>query len=76
MELRLTEPLDGHTGALPQHVRLLDSGDRWLRFATDDPSRDNPQLLRALADAGASVLSLAERPRTLEEVYLTVMANP
>jgi ABC-2 type transport system ATP-binding protein len=75
MELRLTEPVDGHTRALPQQVRLLESGDCWLRFATDDPSRDNPRLLRSLAEAGASVLSLAERPRSLEEVYLKVMGN-
>jgi len=75
MELRLTEPVDGHTRALPQHVQLLESGDRWLRFSTDDPSRDNPLLLRSLAEAGASVLSLAERPRSLEEVYLKVMGS-
>ncbi len=76
MELRLTEPVDGHTRALPKEVHVLESGERWLRYATDDPARDNPALLRSLAEAGASVLSLAERPRSLEEVYLKVMGNP
>jgi ABC-2 type transport system ATP-binding protein len=73
MELRLTEPVDGHIRALPADAELLDSGARWLRYATEAPERDNPALLRALAGSGASVLSLAERPRTLEEVYLRVM---
>jgi ABC-2 type transport system ATP-binding protein len=54
---------------------VLESGDCWLRYATDDPARDNPLLLRSLAEAGASVLSLAERPRSLEEVYLRVMRS-
>lgn len=76
MELRLTEPVDGHTRALPKDVRVLEAGDRWLRYATDDPERDNPLLLRSLAESGASVLSLAERPRSLEEVYLKVMGAP
>jgi ABC-2 type transport system ATP-binding protein len=75
MELRLTEPVDGHTRALPEDVRVLEAGDHWLRYATDNPARDNPILLRALAESGASVLSLAERPRSLEEVYLTVMGS-
>ncbi|MCJ7512338.1 MAG: ABC transporter ATP-binding protein [Anaerolineales bacterium] len=75
MELRLTQPLDGHARVLPRQVRLLDSGDRWLRYETDDPVRDNPALLRSLAQAGASVLSLGEQPRSLEEVYLKVMGG-
>jgi ABC-2 type transport system ATP-binding protein len=76
MELRLTEAVDGHTRTLPQEVHVLEVGDRWLRYSTDNPERDNPLLLRSLAEAGASVLSLAERPRSLEEVYLKVMGNP
>ena len=76
MELRLTEAVDGHTRALPKEVHVLEAGDCWLRYATDDPARDNPLLLRSLAEAGASVLSLAERPRSLEEVYLRVMGSP
>jgi ABC-2 type transport system ATP-binding protein len=75
MELRLTEAVDGHTRALPKEVHVLEAGDCWLRYSTDDPERDNPLLLRSLAEAGASVLSLAERPRSLEEVYLTVMGS-
>jgi ABC-2 type transport system ATP-binding protein len=75
MEVRLTQPLDGHLRVVPGTARLIQSGDRWFRYETDDPERDNPALLRQLALAGASVLSLAERPRSLEDVYLKVMGD-
>jgi hypothetical protein len=39
------------------------------------PPESNPQILRALFSQSAPVLAFQEEPRTLEQVYLKVMAN-
>jgi ABC-2 type transport system ATP-binding protein len=49
------------------------SGETWFRFRTSDPNRDNPRLLRWLAERNVDVLTLSEVPRSLEAVYLTVV---
>ncbi len=54
---------------------VLDQGADWLRYRTATPAAINPVLLARLTAAGASVLTLAEVPRSLEAVYLTLMAD-
>jgi ABC-2 type transport system ATP-binding protein len=73
MEVRLAEPLDGLLPAALQQVRVVDHGDTWLRYQTDDITRDNPRLLHWLAERGAKVVTLSEVSRSLEAVYLKVV---
>jgi ABC-2 type transport system ATP-binding protein len=73
MEIRLAAPLDGALAALPPEVHLLERGQDWLRFATPQPRDTNPRLLQAFSQAGYPVVTLAQVPRTLEDVYLKII---
>jgi ABC-2 type transport system ATP-binding protein len=46
-----------------------------LRFAVDDPAVMNPAALRALLDAGVRVVTLAAEERSLEDAYLSILAE-
>ena len=46
-----------------------------LRFAADDPTAMNPVALRALLDAGVHVVTLAAEERSLEDAYLSILAE-
>jgi hypothetical protein len=46
-----------------------------LRFAVDDPTATNPAALRALLDAGVRVITLAAEERSLEDAYLSILAE-
>ncbi len=74
-EVRLSAPWD-HTGLpLPAGVRLVNADGTRLRFQTDRPGEANPALVHALSRANAPVIALQEVPRSLEQVYLRVMAQ-
>jgi ABC-2 type transport system ATP-binding protein len=75
MELRLATTLDGAVKYLPAGATEIASGDDWLRFRVSRPDVVNPSLLRALSQAGVPVVTLAEVPRTLEDVYLQVVGQ-
>jgi len=46
-----------------------------LRFAADDPAAVNPAALRALLDAGVRVITLSAEERSLEDAYLSILAE-
>lgn len=73
IEVRLAGSLDGLLPDLFQQVDVVEYGDTWLRYQSNDPRRDNPRLTRWLTSHGADVLSLSESPRSLEAVYLKVV---
>jgi ABC-2 type transport system ATP-binding protein len=86
MELRyLSSNGSGHgngngngNGAVSVVSRFADVdayGDAWVRFQTPDPAATNPALLKSLAEAGVSVVTLSEVPRSLEKVYLRVVGD-
>src|SRR5512136_2376042 len=75
MEVRLNAPLDGWLPDLAQRVQVVEQGDMWLRYRTNDPAAENPRLLRWLADQGAGVVTLSEVTRSLEDVYLRVVGE-
>ncbi len=76
MEVRLAQALNGRVPQLPPGVRLVDCGEYWIRYATEAPRQVNPKVLQALQSQGYQVVTLSEHQRTLEEVYLKVMAEP
>jgi ABC-2 type transport system ATP-binding protein len=46
-----------------------------LRFEADDPMTTNPVALRALLDAGVRVVSVSPDERSLEDAYLSMIAE-
>lgn len=80
-ELNLTEPLpngwDMFDGLVPSSTTstlAIDAmGTSWIRYYTETPEQTNPALVRALVTQGAAVISLAEVPRSLEAVYLSIV---
>jgi len=61
--------------ALPgvQSVQII---DRKLVVGLEDPESANPQLIRALVEAGADIQFVGELRRTLEDVYLKLVETP
>jgi ABC-2 type transport system ATP-binding protein len=73
MELRVADSLDGAVDLLPDDFQPITVGENWFQYQTDHPETDNPRILRAMMDAGHSVVTLAEVERSLEDVYLQVV---
>ena len=75
MELRLTQHLNGALDALRDMVVITETGDCWLRYHAPDPAQTNPQVIRRLTGAGLDIITLREVSRTLEDVYLQIVAE-
>jgi ABC-2 type transport system ATP-binding protein len=73
MELRLGRALDGQPDVISDLVQIADQGEDWLRYATSDPQRTNPLVLRALAEQGVRVVTLSRVPQSLEDIYLSAV---
>jgi ABC-2 type transport system ATP-binding protein len=73
MELRTAAPIDGALALLADRVQVVAAGADWVRFCTPDAPADNPVILQRLAAKSIPVVTLAEVPRSLEEVYLQVV---
>ncbi len=74
-EVKLSEDWSAGDLELPGGVSITQRTPRSLRFRVDHPELANPQLIRSLTSRAASVVSIQEQPRSLEEVYLRVMAG-
>ena len=74
-EAKLSQPwqVDGITW--PKGVTLSENKGGKLRFRVERPQEMNPLLLRQLAAVQAPVIALQEVSRSLEQVYLKVMAD-
>lgn len=75
MELRLAGPLDGAWKYLPSDLKTLAMGKNWLRYQVGQPEIVNPKVLQAMTEAGVKVITLSEVGRSLEDVYLQVVAD-
>ena len=60
--------------ALP-FVQAASVSDGALTVEVGDPRGDNPELVRALVDAGARIVSVTEEVATLEQVYLDLVGE-
>ena len=54
-------------------VRSVEIKENKLVVGLDDPDRNNPELIRALVDAGANIQFVGELRRSLEEIYLRLV---
>jgi ABC-2 type transport system ATP-binding protein len=59
----------------PPGVALLDRSASRLRLRVERAEVSNPEILKRLSDLSAPVLAFREEPRTLEQVYLKLMAD-
>jgi len=75
MELHLAGSLDGALRCLPPGIKTLDTGKNWLRYQVAQPEIVNPKVLQAMMEAGVKVVTLSEVERSLEDVYLQVIAE-
>jgi ABC-2 type transport system ATP-binding protein len=60
---------------LPIDVELLSRTATSLKVRVERPQESNPLILKALSEKSASVMAFQEGPRSLEQVYLKVMAE-
>jgi ABC-2 type transport system ATP-binding protein len=76
IEARFTEPSrNGVAQLVGQFADVEDAGKNWIRYRTANPETINPSVVGALVEAGVSVVSLGEVPRSLESVYLRVVGE-
>jgi ABC-2 type transport system ATP-binding protein len=72
----LKEPLSLAGEALQlSFVRSVQANSRQLFVELDDPERHNPALIRRLLELGAQIQFVREHDRSLEEVYLELVAE-
>jgi ABC-2 type transport system ATP-binding protein len=74
-ELRLAARADGLTLLLDDLVRVVAAGEDWVRYRCSDPRQINPHIIARLAQRGTPVMALTEQSRSLEEVYLSIVAD-
>ncbi|MGB3904916.1 MAG: ABC transporter ATP-binding protein, partial [Anaerolineae bacterium] len=73
LEVRLGEPLDGLLPSIENLVAIEEKGETWFRYRTNSPGEINPLLVHRLTEEGASLITLSEVPRSLEDVYLRIV---
>ncbi|KAB8144586.1 ABC transporter ATP-binding protein [Chloroflexia bacterium SDU3-3] len=74
-ELQLAAPSASAAALIADMAPVIESGPTWLRFQTRDGQQINPQLIRRLTERDIPVVSLAEVPRSLEDVYLSIVGE-
>ncbi len=74
-EARLAGPWEPDALKIPAGVSLVEQTDSSLRFRVDEPQASNPGLLQELTARRAPLVAFQEVPRSLEQVYLKVMAD-
>jgi ABC-2 type transport system ATP-binding protein len=74
-EAQLSRPWQVDRLVLPEGVALSEYNGSRLRFRVERPQESNPLLIHRLAEIGAPVVTLQEVSRSLEQVYLQVMAD-
>jgi ABC-2 type transport system ATP-binding protein len=79
MEVRFARSLngqyDGVTSSLERMITVSERGENWLRYTTTAPERVNPAVLQKLVSQGVEVVTLSEIQRSLEAVYLQIVAE-
>ncbi|NJL92998.1 MAG: ABC transporter ATP-binding protein [Anaerolineae bacterium] len=73
MRLQTAGWANGLAESLREVVEVREHGEDWLDFIAPDPARTNPMVLRRVLDQGVDVVTLSQRSRTLEDVYLKIV---
>jgi len=73
MEVRLAAPMNGLMAELGFELSVVERGANWFRYRTSCPERDNPILLKRLAELDQPVITLSAVERSLEDVYMKII---
>ncbi len=73
MELKTAQPVNGLAKDLASLVKVVESGEYWLRYEAVTPPETNPQVLRRVLGLGIDVITLSQLTQTLEDVYLQIV---
>ncbi len=73
--IRFSEAWNADGLELPTGVELLQKTPTSLKVRVEAPEQSNPLLVQRLTSMGASIVAFQEEARTLEQVYLKVMAE-
>ena len=65
----------GRAPLLDGLVPIEATGDDWVRFHCADPQHINPQIVARVSEQGLPIVALAEVPRSLEDVYLSIVSD-
>ncbi|MFZ5905113.1 MAG: ABC transporter ATP-binding protein [Chloroflexota bacterium] len=74
-EVLFSQPWELNGLQLPEGIALSGREATRIRFRVDEPQAANPLLVHELTRRGAPVMAVQEVPRSLEQVYLKVMAE-
>jgi ABC-2 type transport system ATP-binding protein len=74
-EIKFTEAWDAKNVELPQGMEYISGTATSFKVRVEAPQVSNQQLLKNLSSKFAPVMALQEETRTLEQVYLKVMAG-
>ena len=74
-EIKFSDEWDSSGLELPPGVDLLSRTATSLKIRVERPQESNPLILKNLSEKSASVMAFQEEPRTLEQVYLKIMAD-
>ncbi len=75
-EIRITQADERLPTVLQELVAVDEAGADWVRYRCAEPQHINPQIISRLTTAGMALVSLAEVPRSLEQVYLRIVGEP
>jgi ABC-2 type transport system ATP-binding protein len=74
-QLQLAEQTDALALLLDDLVKVEATGPDWIRYRCRDAQHINPQIIKRLAARNVPIVGLAELPRSLEQVYLSIVAD-
>src|SRR5688572_1548639 len=72
---KFAEVVDASSFEMPKGVELISKTPTSLKVKVEAAEESNPQLLKMFASKSIPVMALQEETRTLEQVYLKVMAE-
>lgn len=75
VEIQLDQPMNGQISELEELVTVEWVRDNVIRYRADDPIVANPRVVQRLVSLGLGVVSLTEITKSLEDVYLNVVAG-
>jgi ABC-2 type transport system ATP-binding protein len=74
-ELRLAADANRVVPIIKDLVRIEATGEDWVRFRCTDPRYINPQIVARLTEHGLLIVALSALPRSLEDVYLSIVSD-
>src|SRR6266545_2441421 len=74
-ELRLGAPAEYLEALIVDLASIEASGEDWVQYRCADARNINPRIVERVAARGLPLVALSELPRSLEDVYLSIVAD-